>query len=338
MEAVVGGLAAVPGLSVGEASDRGALTGCTVVLCPSGATIGAATVGFAASTRQFGGTDPLHVVSRAHALLFTGGSAFGLGAAQGVMEHLAERGVGFEAGPARVPVVPTAALFDLSLGDGSIRPGPAMAREACEAAVEGVTREGNVGAGTGSACGKVLGFRTATKTGVGSWAARQELPGGHNATIGALAVVNAFGDVRDPESGRLIAGLRGSPESLELVGTAGAVTAGVFGRPPPGGWAGRSTTLCAVGVDLSLDPVGCSRLARMASAGLYRALDPCGTLVDGDLVVVLATGQGEPIGDLAVGALGVGAAVCVARSIVRGATEAGAAGGLPGALDLVRAC
>jgi L-aminopeptidase/D-esterase-like protein len=188
-----GGITAVEGIRVGHASDFTACTGCTVILCEAGAVAGVDVRGWASGTRELDALAPQHLVTEIHGLLLAGGSAFGLEAAAGVMRYLEERGIGFDVGVTRVPIVPGAILFDLGIGDFRVRPDAAMGYRACEAAVRGKVEEGSVGVGTGATVGKLFGVRHAMKGGVGT--ASIELKGGLR--VGALAAVNAFGDVRD---------------------------------------------------------------------------------------------------------------------------------------------
>ena len=197
-------ITAVPGIRVGHAQNEEALTGCTVILCEDGAVGGVDQRGGAPGTRETDLLRPLHRVEKVHGILLTGGSAFGLDAAGGVMRYLEERGVGFDVGVARVPIVPAAVIFDLAIGRADVRPDAAMAYQACVNATTDPVAEGSVGAGTGATVGKILGMQNATKSGVGS--ACVEIVEG--LFVGAIAVVNALGDVIDPRNGEIIAGAR----------------------------------------------------------------------------------------------------------------------------------
>src|SRR5574337_436564 len=209
-------LTRIPGFRVGHASDAVGCTGCTVVLCPEGTVGGVDVRGSAAGTREMDALSPLHLVPHVHGVLLAGGSAFGLDAGGGVMQYLEERGIGFDVQVARVPIVPSAILFDLRLGDSRARPDPRMAYAACRQATTGPIQEGSVGAGTGATVGKLFGITQAMKSGLGT--AGLTLPGGP--MVAALAVVNAFGDVRDPFTGQLLAGARDAPASHRLADTA----------------------------------------------------------------------------------------------------------------------
>ncbi len=194
----MGSITDVAGILVGHADDAQALTGCTAVLCPRGAVGGVAQRGGAPGTRETDLLRPMHLVQRAHAVLLTGGSAFGLDAATGVVRFLEERRVGFAVGRVRVPIVPAAVIFDLGLGRSDVRPDAAMGYAACQAATSLPPSEGNAGAGMGASVGKVLGPGGATKAGIGS----ASIPLGGGAMVGALVVVNALGDVVHPASGQ----------------------------------------------------------------------------------------------------------------------------------------
>lgn len=277
-------LTAVPGLRVGHAEVPGGGSGCTVILGPFR---GAVEIpGMATGSREMDVLSPWHLVERVNALLLTGGSAFGLGAADGVMGWLEERGEGFDTGSGRVPLVPTAVIFDLAPGIG--RPGPEEGRRACEVASNGPVPEGRLGAGAGATLGKMRGMEAASPGGIGSTFRIVETRGMGEGTVGALAVVNALGDVVGKD-GKVLAG-----------GGAGTVTGGFP--------AGTSTTLSVVATDLPLSRVDLGRVARMVATALPRAISPVNTPFDGDLVFVVSTGERvehvSPEELLAVGVLG----------------------------------
>jgi len=315
------GFGPIRGIKVGHAHDERALTGCTVLLCEEGMTAACAIRGAAVGERELETLRPTHLVERIHALVLAGGSAFGLEAANGVMRWCEQRGIGFDTGVARVPIVPAAIIFDLRVGDATRRPDAAMGYAAIQAATEAPVAEGNVGAGTGATVGKLLGTACAMKAGIGCWT--EEVSGGEvSVRVAALAVVNAFGDVRDPDSGRLLAGARRAPDSRKLVDTALALRRGITRK----GFADPNTVLAAVATDAALTRVEAQRLAEMAAAGMARAISPAHTTFDGDLVLALSHGSAQT--DL--NALGAAAADAVARAIVRGVTEARSASGVPG--------
>lgn len=286
-------LTEVSGLRVGHADDPEARTGCTVVLGPFRAAVEVR--GLATGSRELDALSPLHVVPRCDAVLLTGGSAFGLSAADGVVAWLEERGRGFATSAATVPIVPAAVLYDLAVGDPSVRPGPAMGRAAAEAAGDGPVPEGRVGAGCGATVGKLRGGGTGDPSGVGSWADDEE---GH--AVAALAAVNAFGDVVDGE-GRILAGAR--DDGGGLLDTSRTLRAGHLppGFAPPasdpgggaGGGAAENTTLAVVATDAPLDRGRLRVVARQAMNGLVRRVRPAATPFDGDMVFALSTGEGS---------------------------------------------
>ena len=276
-------LTAIPGIRVGHGTDKIGCTGCTVVLCPEGTVGGADIRGSASGTRDLDALSPMHLVPHVHGVLFAGGSAFGLDAAGGVMRYLEEQGVGFDVQVTRVPIVPAAILFDLRLGDAFARPDADMARAACRDAASGPFLEGSVGAGTGATIGKLFGIARATKSGLGS--AAVTLPGG--VKVGALAVVNAFGDVRDPATGALVAGAREAPDSPALVDTAAALRSGLH----PRGYKPENTTLALVATNARLTKHEATKVAQMAHDGLARAVRPAHTMYDGDTIFALSTGD-----------------------------------------------
>ena len=315
-------LTRVPGFRVGHASDIVGCTGCTVILCPEGTVGGVDVRGSAAGTRELDALSPLHLVPHVHAVLLAGGSAFGLDAAAGVMQFLEERGIGFDVQVTRVPIVPTAILFDLRLGDARARPDARMAYAACQQATDDPFQEGSVGAGTGATVGKLFGIGQAMKAGLGT--AGVELPG--NVRVAALAVVNAYGDVRDPSTGRLLAGAREAPTGHRLVDTAAAMRRGAARQ----GYTSESTTLAVVATNADLTKAQATKMAQVAHHGLVRTIVPVHTTLDGDLVIGLATGAVEA--DL--NAVGLAAADAVAEAVVRAVTKATTLGGLPAWADL----
>ncbi len=330
-----GAITDVPGIRVGHAQDEAALTGCTVVLCENGAVGGVDQRGGAPGTRETDPLRPLHLVQEVHAVVLAGGSAFGLEAASGVVRYLEERGVGFDVRVARVPIVPAAILFDLALGRSDVRPDAAMGYAACRAASEVSPAEGNVGVGTGATAGKVLGMAGAVKSGVGTAAVR--LDGG--LVVGALVAPNPFGDVVDPATGQVLAGARREAASgdLDLPGEGPfADTLEVMrrmaarGRLRFGG-GGENTVIGVVATNARLDKEGANKVAQMAHDGIARAVRPAHTMLDGDTLFALATGEVEADVNL----VGAFAAEVVARAIVRAVKAARAAGGLPASRDLV---
>jgi len=272
-------LTAVPGISVGHASAEQAATGCTVILGPFRAAVDVR--GQASGTRQLDSLTTNHLVPRVDALLLTGGSAYGLAAADGVSRWLEEQGRGFQIGAGRVAIVPSAVIFDLGLGGSERRPDPAMGYAACEAATQGPVPEGRVGAGTGARVGKLLGPATAVPAGLGSFATQLE-----DCTVGALVVVNAFGDVLDAR-GSIIAGAR------DETGTFLDTAAYLREHGPPAAsvaQAGTSTTLAVVATDYALRRADLATVARQAMNAVVRRISPANTVFDGDLVFACSTG------------------------------------------------
>lgn len=316
------GLTMIQGLSVGHATDLNGITGCTVILCPgaSGAGVIAScdVRGSAVGEREIEVLRPGHLVERIHAIVLAGGSAFGLDAAAGVMRFLEEQGIGFDVGVARVPIVPAAILFDLAIGDPKARPTAEMGYLAARNATNAPVEEGSVGAGTGATVGKLFGIAQAMKGGIGSWA--EELAGG--VRVAALAAVNAFGDVRDPKSGKILAGARTASDSAQFADTAAQMRRGIVRR----GFATPNTTLVVVATDARLTKVETAKLAAMAQDGLARAISPVHTMFDGDVVFALSCGEKQ--GDL--NTLGTAAADSTAQAIVRAVQLATGLGGVPG--------
>jgi L-aminopeptidase/D-esterase-like protein len=315
-------LTAVPGVRVGHATDAEGLTGCTVVLCEKGAVAGVDQRGGAPGTRETDLLRPMHLVQEVHAVLLTGGSAFGLAAADGVVRYLEEQGAGFDAGAARVPIVPAAVLFDLDLGDPQARPDAAMGRAACRAADADPVPMGNVGAGTGATVGKILGPKRAMKAGLGS--AAIDLGGG--LVVGALMAVNALGDVVRPSTGEILAGARkiGSDALADTLST----MRGFVGKAALRFAA--NTVIGVVGTNARLSKEEINKVAQMAQDGIARAIRPAHTLFDGDTLFALATGRKRADVNL----VGAYAAEVVARAIVAAAEAATGAGGLPAWRDL----
>ncbi|BDG62412.1 P1 family peptidase [Caldinitratiruptor microaerophilus] len=313
---MAGAITDVPGIRVGHATDVVGLTGCTVVLCPEGGVVAADVRGGAPGTRETDLARPGQLVERAHAVLLTGGSAYGLDAASGVMRYLEEQGKGFPTPAGVVPIVPAAVLYDLALGDPRARPDAAMGYEACRAATGGSVAEGNVGAGTGASVGKLLGPAFAMKSGLGTASVR--LPG--SGVVGAVVAVNAAGDVRDPRTGRIVAGAR-APDGAFL-DAARRLLAG----EPPAALPGQNTTIGCVATDVRLTKEQAAVVARMAHAGLARTIEPAFTPYDGDTVFVLSCGDKD--GDVTL--VGLAAARAVEEAILRAVRLAASAGGLPG--------
>jgi len=318
------GITQVSGIRVGHFTLPGGLTGCTVVLADGdGAVGGVAQRGGAPGTRETDLLDPTNLVERVNAIVLSGGSAFGLDAAQGVVKYLEEKNVGFKTSAGVVPIVPSAILFDLGFAGNKARPTADCGYKAAGAAASGPVAEGNVGAGAGATVGKIGGGRMPMKSGIGS--AAIALPNG--LVVGAIVAVNAVGDVIDPSNGAVVAGARDASGKLadaRKVLRGGSQTT----TPRPG----ENTTIGVVATNAKLTKAQATRMALMADDGLARALFPSHTLGDGDTVFALATGSWNGTADVSnVGAL---AADVMAEAIVRAAVMAKSAGGLPSASDL----
>lgn len=311
----------VPGIRVGHWTDPAGLTGCTVVLADRPAVGGVELRGGANAVYGLDFLDPRHLVPTLDGVILCGGSAFGLEAVFGVMQHLEERGVGFRAGPAVVPHVAGASLFDLGVGDPRARPTRATGYQACQGARTGSVGEGNVGAGTGATVGKLFGLSRAMKGGIGSASSRI---GG--VVVGALVAVNALGDVRDPETGALLAGARDKPDSVVLVDTAKALAAGA----PPPRFTPQHTTIGVLATEARLTKAEAARVAQVGMLGFARALSPAHTGVDGDTLFCLSVGDASA--DLT--SLGLAAADAVACAIARAVRAATSLPGLPACRDL----
>jgi L-aminopeptidase/D-esterase-like protein len=316
------GLTAIAGIRVGHASNFDALTGCTAILCESGAVGGVDIRGSASETSSIDTLQPGHITTHVHGIVLSGGSAFGLETVSGVRHYLEQRGAGFRVGRSVVPIVPGAILFDLEIGKAGIRPTREMGETAAAAATSEPVQEGAVGAGTGATVGKILGMRQAMKSGIGSGLV--ELNGG--VLVAALVAVNAFGDVRDPATGQMIAGARRALDSMELADTEAVMKAGGPRAGGPGAGAPRNTTLAVVATNARLSKVEATKLAELAGLGMARTIYPVNTMFDGDTTFALSVGDASRD----VNTLGVAAAEAVAQAVVRAVRNAPTMGGVPG--------
>ena len=310
-------LTQIPGILVGHASDYDGLTGCTVILCDGGAVGGVDVRGSATGTSEFDLLNPLNVTDRINAVCLAGGSAFGLEASSGVRRYLEHKGIGYDTGVAKVPLVPSAILFDLAFGKANAHPTREMGEAAAASANRKPVVEGAVGAGTGATVGKIFGMRQAMKSGIGS--ATVSLQNG--VLVSALAAVNAFGDVLDPATGKIVAGARKTPESPEFANTAEVLKSG-----RRGGFAASHTTLVVVATNARLTKVMANKLAQFSSIGVARSISPVWTMFDGDVTIALSLGAL----DAEINALGVAAAEAVSQSILRAVRLAPTLGGVPG--------
>jgi L-aminopeptidase/D-esterase-like protein len=326
-----------PGLRIGHAQDEEALTGCTVVLCEQGAVGGVDQRGGAPGTRETDALHPMHLVERVHAVVLAGGSAFGLDAASGAVRYLEERGVGLDVRVARVPIVPSAILFDLGLGRADIRPGPEMGYQACLNAHPGWPAEGNVGVGTGASVGKINGMESAMKSGLGC--ARLEVVSG--LIVSAIVAVNAFGDIIDPANGEIIAGARCRPLPESSTGTDGGEEQGLFvdtleamkaliDRTAMGFASRENTVIGVVATNAQLNKEQANKVAQMAQDGLARTVRPAHTMLDGDTIFALSTGSLKAD----VNIVGAYAAEAFAQAVLRAVHQAKPAAGLPSVSSL----
>lgn len=319
------GLTAVTGIKVGHHTLAERPTGCTAILVEAGAVAGVDVRGGGPATHETDLLDPASTVQQVHGIVLSGGSAFGLAASGGAARYLEERGVGFDVGVARVPIVPAASLFDLGVGGKpAIRPTAECGYLAAQAANAGPVAEGNVGAGAGASVGKLLGPGRAMKAGLGTAAITRE----DGLTVAALAAVNAIGQIVDPVSGQAVAGPR-SPDGRTLVDLRALVVAGSF---VPQGDPGESTTLGVVATNAQLTQAQAQKMAQMAHDGLARTIYPAHLPLDGDTIFALATGTHPAHADLNV--IGALAAEVMARAILRAARQASGLPGLPAARDL----
>jgi L-aminopeptidase/D-esterase-like protein len=327
------GLTDVAGIKVGHFTLAERPTGCTVVLTEAGATAGVDVRGGAPGTRETDLLDPSNQVQKVNAIVLSGGSAFGLDAASGAVRWLEEHGFGYDARVAKVPIVPAAILFDLGVGGrAEPRPGPDCGYKAAATATDGPVAQGSVGAGAGATVGKLAGPGGAMKSGLGSASVR--LPGG--LTVAALVAVNAVGDVIDPATGRVVAGVRkpeGGFADARVLVRSGALLR--RGPDPASPRPGENTTIGVVATSATLTKAQARKVAQMAHDGLARAISPVHTPVDGDTIFALATGnEPRPVDDMEVSEIGALAAEVMADAILKAVSEATGLPGLPAVRDL----
>jgi L-aminopeptidase/D-esterase-like protein len=321
----------VRGIEVGHAQDDEALTGCTVILCRRGAVAGVDVRGGAPGTRETDLLNPINLVEKIHAIVLAGGSAFGLDAATGVMRYLEEKKIGFNTGAAKVPIVPSAILYDLNIGRADVRPDAAMGYRAAASASSDAPTEGNAGAGAGASVGKMFGESLSMKSGIGT--ASMDIGGG--VILGGLVAVNAFGDVINPQSGEILAGLRSGKLGPLRVGRKGyfadtlAMMKGAMGRGVLGLATRTNTVIGVVATNAKLNKAQATKVAQMAQDGVARAIRPAHTMLDGDVLFALSTGAEKAD----VSTIGAFAAEIMAQAILRAVKMASPAGGLPGFLS-----
>jgi L-aminopeptidase/D-esterase-like protein len=318
----------VRGIQVGQAQDEEAFTGCTVIICRKGAVAGVDVRGGAPGTRETDLLNPVNLVEKVHAVILAGGSAFGLEAASGVMRYLEEQKIGFNTGVAKVPIVPAAILFDLNLGRADVRPDSAMGYQAAASASSDAPAEGNAGVGMGASVGKMFGLGLGMKAGVGS--ASMNIGGG--VSVGALVAVNAWGDVIDPQTNQIIAGLRSGKVGPLRVGKKDdfadtlSMMKSVPGRGILGLAARSNTVIGVVATNAKLTKAQATKVAQMAQDGIARTIRPAHTMLDGDVIFALSTGARK--GD--VSSVGAFAAEVMAEAILRAVRMAKPAAELPG--------
>jgi L-aminopeptidase/D-esterase-like protein len=325
-----GSVTDVAGIKVGHFTDSRRPTGCTVILCEEGAVGGVDVRGAAPGTLETDLLNPINTIQQVHAVVLSGGSAFGLNTATGVTRYLEELGVGLDMRVARVPIAPAAILFDLGVGDPKIRPDAEAGYRACKAATTDAPAEGDVGAGAGATVGKLFGMGRAMKGGLG--AASIKLPVGKDGksslTVGAIVAVNAIGDVIDPSTGKVIAGAR-TKDGKALLGSMNAI---LRGEPLPPSLGGEATTIGVVATDVKLDKAQATKVAQMAHDGLARTINPVHTPADGDTIFALATGKSSRQPNVTL--IGALAAEAMAQAVVRAVRAAKGISGLPSAAEM----
>jgi L-aminopeptidase/D-esterase-like protein len=315
--------AIIQGIKIGHYTNLEAATGCTVIICDKGATGGVDVRGSAPGTRETDLLRPMNMVEKVHAVLLSGGSAFGLNAAAGVMRYLEENNIGLVTPAGSVPIVPAAVLYDLEIGSSTIRPGQEEGYLACQDATGISSAEGCIGAGTGATVGKLMGINLATKSGLGI--ARQ--PIARDISVMAVFAVNALGDVIDSKTGSIVAGTR-SPDGKYFAGSTELLKRMANGLPPQGM---TNTTIGAVITNARLNKEQANKVAQMAHNGIARTIDPCHTMFDGDTIFALSTGQYE----CDVNIIGTIAAHAVSQAIIRAVLKATSLHGIPASCNLL---
>ncbi len=306
-----GSITRVAGIEVGHHTETRRPTGCSVVIAREGAVAGVDVRGAAPGTRETDLLDPCHLVDKVHAIVLAGGSAWGLEAATGAVRWLEEQSVGLDVGVGRLPLVPSAVLFDLMVGDMRVRPDAAAGYAACAAASSADPQEGSVGAGTGASVGKMFGMQRAMKGGIGSASVHVD-----GITVGALIACNALGDVLDPDTAQPVAGAR-TPDGLHLADTRQALLRDELAQSL---LAGTNTTIGVIATDAVLTKAQAQRLAVAGHDGLARSINPVHTQLDGDTLFALGTGRaGRNPGMLLLAAM---AAEAVARATLRAVQNA----------------
>jgi len=322
-----GSITDIAGILVGHAQDYEAVTGCTVILCQDGAVGGIDQRGGAPGTRETDALQPMHLVQKVHAILLTGGSAFGLDAASGVVRYLEEKEIGLDVGVTRVPIVPAAVLFDLNIGSATRRPDAQMGYQACLNATSNHPKEGSIGAGTGATVGKILGIQNAVKSGIGtaSITIREGL------IVSAIVAVNAFGDVIDPNNSSVKAGVRTHNElgktefvdTLQVMKNMASSNQLAFGRH-------SNTVIGVVATNAKMDKENINKIAQMAQDGLARTIRPAHSMVDGDTIFSLSLGDQKAD----VNTIGAFAAEAFSTATLRAVEMATTLADIPALIDL----
>jgi len=323
-EPSAGGITDVQGIKVGHFTDKRRPTGCTVLIFEKGATAGVDVRGSAPGTRETDLLNPVNTVQKVQAILLSGGSAYGLEAATGVVKYLEEKGLGYGMGQMIVPIVPAAILFDLGVGDWKIRPNAESGYQASVVASSGRVEEGNVGAGAGATIGKMFGQKSAMKSGIGTASIRVGKTG---IVVAAIVAVNAVGDVIDPKTGKIIAGAR-NPDGPGFMDSMAKMREGYRVELP----AGRNTTIGVVATNVAFDKAQITKIAQMAHDGLARTINPVHTPGDGDTLFAVATGAIPA--KAAHGAIGGLAAEAMSEAVLRAIKSAKGLPGLPSYTDL----
>jgi L-aminopeptidase/D-esterase-like protein len=318
---MTGQITDVPGVKVGHQENAAALTGCTAILFEAGAVGGVDVRGSAPGTRETDLLNPINLVEKVHGILLSGGSAFGLDAASGVMQYLEEKGIGLDVGVARVPIVPAAVLFDLAVGDSKVRPDKSMGYDAASLAVSGPFKTGNAGAGCGATVGKLNGPDYCMKGGLGSASIHLE----NGVVIGAIVAVNAVGDIRDPSNGKIIAGPY-DRENKQIFDSIMLVQKNYHAAIP----AGTNTTIGVVALNADLTKSEANKVAQMAQDGYARTIYPSHTMHDGDTIFAAATGGIKIPVDVA----GVLAAKVMEMAVLDAVRSAESTSGIPAHKDI----
>lgn len=319
----MGSIIDIEGIKVGHSSNFDAITGCSVLLFDKPVTAAVDLRGGGTSTRQIDSLLSHNTFGKIHAILLTGGSAYGLDASSGVVRFLEERRVGLEVGHGLVvPSAPTAVIFDLGIGNGKIRPDAQMGYEACTNSSSSDFSEGSIGVGTGATIGKLMGLKQATKGGVGTESYKLK----SGATVGAFVVVNAFGDIVSPENGEIIAGVRDSEDGNRFPGTVNLFKDGIIRRAD----SYQNTTLAVVATDANFTKSELLRISNIAQTGLAKVISPVHTVQDGDMVISVSNGDLKEDVNL----VGIVAAELVQKAILRAVEKSTSLGGIPCSKDL----